>query len=233
MPRVSGSALQMCAKYLSESAVALGACDTLRRLTGAGLVVPCGTGQLSTNTEESGRIRPGSSLCVIVIHMAQALRFNAGKSEVHYILFYKKFIEALAMVQTQGAIKYGYANWDIGGKEDVEYLDAGMRHMFDFFAGNFYDEDTGCQVLAQAIWNFMNVIEQNYSDWPVKDPAFDQEAYVEKWKHLPKSGGSRNVMERVLGTAPKDDDPQLSYEAIEDEVDWNQFKKIPFPEENP
>lgn len=129
--------------------------------------------------------------------MAQALRFNTGKPQAHYILFYKKFIEALAAVQEQGAIKYGYANWAIGGKEDVEYLDAGMRHLLAFFEGEMYDEDLGTQHLAQACWNFMNLIEQNYDDWPAISPDFDQEAFVERWKDFPKQGVSYNVMERT------------------------------------
>ncbi len=52
-----------------------------------------------------------------------ALRFNEGKPELHYILYYARFLEALAAVQMQGAHKYGYGNWDFGGKPDQEYLD--------------------------------------------------------------------------------------------------------------
>ena len=124
-----------------------------------------------------------------------ALRFNTGKPEVHYILFYKKFIEALATVQSQGAIKYGYANWAAGGKNDTEYLDSGMRHLLAFFSGEMYDEDTGSLHLAQVCWNFMNAIEQNYADWPNLDPDFDQETFIERWKDALKQGTSRNVMD--------------------------------------
>lgn len=126
-----------------------------------------------------------------------ALRFNKGKNQVHYILFYKRFIEALARVQEQGGLKYGYANWASGGKPDTEYLDAGMRHLLAFFDGEMYDEDTGTMHLAQACWNFINLLEQNYGDWPVLDPEFDQQAFIDRWADLPKAGTSLNVMDRV------------------------------------
>ena len=129
--------------------------------------------------------------------METSLRFNEGKSEVHYMLFYKKFAEALAKIQSQGAIKYGYANWMSGGKPDTEYLNSGMRHLLDFFSGNMYDEDLGTLHLAQACWNFINLLELNYSEWDILDPNFDQEAFEEKWKNAPKRSESPNVMERA------------------------------------
>jgi hypothetical protein len=129
--------------------------------------------------------------------LMEALRFNSGKPQAHYILFYKHFIEALAKVQEHGAIKYGYANWAAGGKPDTEYLDAGMRHLLAFFEGEMYDKDLGVLHLAQMCWNFMNLLEQNYNDWPVLNPDFDFEGFVERWKDAPKQGTSLKVMERV------------------------------------
>lgn len=119
---------------------------------------------------------------------AQALRFNAGKPEMHYFMFLYPFCaEALGWVQARGADKYGYGNWTLGGKPDREYLDAFGRHMAAWTNGVDYDEDTGSLHLAQALWNLMNLIERNYSDMPVSDPDFDLEAFIERWKDAPKN----------------------------------------------
>lgn len=130
--------------------------------------------------------------------MAESLRFNEGKPEVHYILFYRKFLEALSFVQSQGAIKYGYGNWTGGGKPDSEYFDAGMRHLLIHFAAckkivdpatgdptSYYDEDLGVLHIAQAIWNFMQLVELNL-DIPLFNPEFDQEDFINRWSDFPK-----------------------------------------------
>jgi hypothetical protein len=115
-----------------------------------------------------------------------ALRDNGGKPEMHYILFYPKFLKALAAVQSQGEVKYGYGNWMAGGKPNSEYYDAGLRHLLDHFDGEDYDKD-GFRHIAAAIWNFMQIVELNSPDIPAIDPDFDQEAFVERWANSPKT----------------------------------------------
>lgn len=144
----------------------------------------------------------------MIRHM-DALRFNEGKPEVHYILFYRKFVEALAKVQEQGALKYGYANWMSGGKPDTEYLDSGMRHLLAFFEGEMYDDDLGTLHLAQACWNFINLLEQNYGDMPVLNPEFDQSAFISRWRNMPKQGAPLNVRERTLNASQENDVPAV------------------------
>jgi hypothetical protein len=139
--------------------------------------------------------------------VSEALRFNEGKPEVHYILFYEKFAEALAKIQEQGALKYGYANWMAGGKPDTEYLNSGLRHLFAFFNGEMYDEDLGTLHLAQACWNFINLLELNYAEFPVLDPDFNQEEFVRRWEDRPKAGHSLNVKDRI---AEQNEDGLLS-----------------------
>jgi hypothetical protein len=115
-----------------------------------------------------------------------ALRFNTGKPEVHYILFYPEFLAALAEVQAQGGRKYGYGNWTAGGKPNSEYYDAAIRHLLSHFNGEIYDDDLGTRHLVQAIWNLMQVLEQNGDGGPHIDPEFDQAAFEEKWASFPK-----------------------------------------------
>lgn len=119
----------------------------------------------------------------------KALRFNKGKPELHYILFYPRFLHALASVQEQGAHKYGYANWAFGGKPDQEYLDAALRHLIAHFNGELYDDDIGTLHLAQCVWNLMNLLEQNMINVPLFDPDFDQQAFIDKWADAPKQVG--------------------------------------------
>ena len=86
----------------------------------------------------------------------------------------------------------------MGGKPNSEYYDAGLRHLLTHFAADkglidpktgeptsYYDKDLGVLHIAQAIWNFMQLIELNL-DVPLVDPDFDQEDFVARWKDYPK-----------------------------------------------
>lgn len=112
--------------------------------------------------------------------MAEALRYNAGKPELSYLLSLPKAVEALAKVFSQGAAKYTRGNWLLGGKPDEEYLDSCLRHLFASEHEDF-DPDTGCLHVAHAVWNLCALIELNQPG-PVFDPTFDQEAFESKYR---------------------------------------------------
>jgi len=116
-----------------------------------------------------------------------ALRFNDDKLPLHYWDLYPTCAKMIAWVQARGEDKYGYGNWMLGGKPDREYRDSAKRHQTEFNEGVDYDEDTGSFHPAQELWNLMNLIERNYSDIPLRDPDFDLDAYVEKWRDSPKN----------------------------------------------
>jgi len=105
-----------------------------------------------------------------------ALRFNAGKPELSYLLSIPKAVAALAKVFSQGAIKYERDNWQKGGKPDAEYLDSCMRHLLASQHED-HDPDTGCLHLAHAIWNLAALIELNTAGVSIHDPNFDQAAF--------------------------------------------------------
>lgn len=109
-----------------------------------------------------------------------ALRYNAGKPELSYLLSIPKAVEALCKVFSQGAIKYERDNWQKGGKPNQEYLDSALRHLFAF-TDDHWDTDTGCLHLAHAIWNLAALIELNTGTLPVFDPSFDQASFEEKY----------------------------------------------------
>lgn len=108
-----------------------------------------------------------------------ALRYNADKPELSYLLSIPSAVEALAKVFSQGAIKYERDNWQKGGKPNEEYLDSCLRHLYAS-EREHYDADTGCLHLAHAIWNLAALIELNV---PVElfDPSFDQAAFEAKY----------------------------------------------------
>lgn len=117
----------------------------------------------------------------------KALRFNEGKPQLHYILFYRKFLESFSKVLEQGAHKYGYGNFTLGGKPDQEYLDSAMRHLVSHFSGELYDEDMGTLHLAHCIWNLITLLEYNMSDTPSINPKFDQQEFLDRWADMPKN----------------------------------------------
>lgn len=113
-----------------------------------------------------------------------ALRYNAGKPELSYLLSIPKAVEALCKVFSQGAIKYERDNWQKGGKPNQEYLDSALRHLFAF-TDDHWDTDTGCMHLAHAIWNLAALIELNTGTLPVFDPTFDQTSFEEHYAKDP------------------------------------------------
>jgi len=111
-----------------------------------------------------------------------ALRFNAGKPDLSFLLGFSHANEALARVFEQGAIKYERDNWKKGGKPDAEYLGSALRHIQKHADGQLWDADTGCLHLAHAVWNLNALIELNVtSDVPAVDPEFDQAAFAERY----------------------------------------------------
>lgn len=115
-----------------------------------------------------------------------ALRDNAGKPELSFLLDLGRSLEALTKVFEQGAIKYARGNWKKGGKPDQEYLDSALRHLFKIGKGETYDVDTGCLHAAHVAWNVLALLELNVlgglADLPVLDPEFDQAAFIAKYQ---------------------------------------------------
>lgn len=139
------------------------------------------------------RIRPGENLPPAE---TTALRFNFGKTPLSMILDFEHALHDLCEVMAQGAVKYTPKNWQLGGKPDEEYLSSAMRHMEAHASGEMYDPDIGTKHLANAAWNLLACLRNNYARLPRRDPAFDQEAFEEKYARqlnraegLPYDGG--------------------------------------------
>ena len=98
-----------------------------------------------------------------------AARFNEGKPSMHYVLHFKRGLEAVVKVCEYGETKYDYLNWKKGGKPDREYLDACMRHVFKHVSEGPYDEESKCLHLAHAIWNLLTLIDLNWYEGLTED----------------------------------------------------------------
>ncbi|RME11185.1 MAG: hypothetical protein D6816_02450 [Bacteroidetes bacterium] len=91
----------------------------------------------------------------------------------------------------QGAIKYGERNWLLGNNGDHTYLASCLRHIYAFCEGEYYDPDLGTPHLANAAWNLMAIIENNYKDYPFLSPQFNQEEFEKQYKDTPKKPNPR------------------------------------------
>jgi hypothetical protein len=120
--------------------------------------------------------------------MTEALRFNEGKPQLSYILYYGKAIELLARVLEYGECKYDHLNWKKGNKPNEEYLDAHMRHMEKVFREGPIDPKTGCHHYGHALWNLMTLIELNDIG-----PILDQELFEECKKKALAEKAKRNA----------------------------------------
>lgn len=76
-----------------------------------------------------------------------SIRLNKGKPEVSQLD--PRFILALAAHFTKSAKKYGVFNYALG-QEYRTPADSLCRHLFDFLAGEDFDEDGNCNILAMA-----------------------------------------------------------------------------------
>jgi hypothetical protein len=108
--------------------------------------------------------------------MTEALRYNEGKPKLSYFARSFRWMNAaVARVKEFGANKYDDENWRLGNKPDQEYLDSLFRHLDYFFAGEFYDQDSGCSHLAHAVWNLSALAELNHGDKPIVDTSLFNE----------------------------------------------------------
>lgn len=106
--------------------------------------------------------------------MAEALRFNEGKSKLAYMLEFATPMDALARIMEFGACKYHDGNWRQGGKPDREYLDSMMRHLIQWKQGEVFDQDSGCSHIGHAIWNLCAMLELNCPDEVIDEKLFKE-----------------------------------------------------------
>ncbi len=103
-----------------------------------------------------------------------AARDNTGKPELGQVFWFGHALEALAAVMSSGRVKYpdqadGVPNFMLGGKPDVEYIDAATRHLALLARGERYDAELGTKHAAHVIWNMAALLTLNDADSAVRD----------------------------------------------------------------
>lgn len=86
-----------------------------------------------------------------------AARFSEGK--VRYDLVAPWSLNEIARVYTYGTIKYDDDNWWKGLKWKKDVFGCILRHVWKWFRGEKYDDESGLHHLAHAAWNCMTLME--------------------------------------------------------------------------
>lgn len=92
----------------------------------------------------------------------EALRYNDGKPELHYLVSFPSAAEALASVCKYGEGKYSAYNY-LKGAPLSQYLSSGLRHLFAFWRGEDRDPESGCSHLGHFLWNTVMLVEMWHS----------------------------------------------------------------------
>lgn len=80
------------------------------------------------------------------------------KSKLRPSLIPIKAKQEVIKVLEYGSVKYSLNNWKFC-EDKMRYVDAAMRHIDDYLAGNKFDEESRYHHLAHAIASLMFVIE--------------------------------------------------------------------------
>ena len=86
-------------------------------------------------------------------------KFDSGK--LQYGLVPPNALKETVKVLTLGAEKYDRNNWKKVPDAQARYYDALQRHLWDWFAGEQLDPETGINHLAHAMCNIMFLLERD------------------------------------------------------------------------
>lgn len=89
-----------------------------------------------------------------------AMRFNEGKSPLHWILTAPDGVDAVCRVFGFGAGKYAPDNWKLG-LDEGEIIDSLLRHLSAYQAGEITDPESGLPTLAHMAWNAIVLCDQS------------------------------------------------------------------------
>lgn len=102
-----------------------------------------------------------------------ALRFDAGKPELSYILTAPHAIKGVSHVFAMGAQKYGRDNWKQGMRY-TRMCNSLLRHLTAFMEGETYDPESGLPHIHHAATNALMLAEMT-EVCPESDDRFLEE----------------------------------------------------------
>lgn len=82
----------------------------------------------------------------------QALRYNAGKPELSYVLDVMPALKDMVAVMEFGANKYARNNWQLGFPKE-KLLDSLLRHVTAFYSGEDIDPESGLPHVGHILCN--------------------------------------------------------------------------------
>ena len=124
-----------------------------------------------------------------------AARFNKGK--VRYDLMAPWALDQIARVYTFGTIKYDDDNWWKGLRWKKEVFGCILRHIWKWFRGEKYDDESGLHHLAHAAWNCMTLMEYERNGIGIDDRVpyvldlmdeVERNRRIKIWKELASQG---------------------------------------------
>jgi len=124
-----------------------------------------------------------------------AARFSKGK--IRHDLMAPWALDQIARVYTYGTIKYDDDNWWKGLRWKKEVFGCILRHIWKWFRGEKYDDESGLHHLAHAAWNCMALMEYERNGIGIDDRVpyvldlmdeKERNRRIEIWKELASKG---------------------------------------------
>jgi len=100
--------------------------------------------------------------------MAGALRFNTGKTELHYLMAFSRALRAISDVTSYGSRKYAKYNF-LKGASASESTSSLLRHLVAWWEGEDLDPESGLHHLAHMAWNALRLCDETLSGVSVDD----------------------------------------------------------------
>lgn len=122
-------------------------------------------------------------------------RFSAGK--MRHDLIAPWALEQLAAVYTYGTQKYDDDNWWKGLKWKKDVFGCILRHVWKWFRGERFDDESGAHHLAHAAWNCFTLMSYERHGIGTDDrvpyeldllPEEERQARIKVWRRLADEG---------------------------------------------
>jgi len=130
-------------------------------------------------------------------------RFSAGK--VRHDLIAPWALNEVAKVYTYGCQKYDDDNWWKGLKWKKDVFGCILRHIWKWFRGERYDDESGVHHLAHAAWNCFTLMSYERHgigtddripyELDLMDPS-ERERRIDMWKKCIADGTQYNGLNR-------------------------------------
>ena len=129
--------------------------------------------------------------------MGKSTAGRFSKDKIRHDLIAPWSLNELAKVYTYGTIKYDDDNWWKGLKWKKDVFGCIGRHIWKWFRGEKYDDESGLHHLAHAAWNCFALMEYERCGIGIDDRCpyvldlmddKEREKRIKKWRELADKG---------------------------------------------